>query len=417
MKENERGQALILVSLALIGLLAVAGLALDGGQLYRSRRQAQNAADAAALAGARLLLSETCASSGNSDLEISNAIIEFADRNGVTWDGSNILAQYIKVENDGLGTLTVVNSRAQATGISVTLVMTSNTSFMRIVGIDHMTTPASAVAVVGPVTQMAGGSILPIGVPDEILSQMSPGDYMTIENDAVCRDHNPENCIADPDANYGNANSQRGWLNFGYIYNTERYQQNNPSRRTHEVSLNANAIKAVIEVAAGLIPNNPPWWLGDPPQLPPIFIGAPPSPWPDTDGNSTYYLDGDFILGGTGQKQAGMNTLFEELAGQTVYLPVFDRVYPVSYMINNPSTFPTPYVEDSSGPWPNPSSANNYLYHIVGFVAVELPDPPPAGNAKDVEGTLIQVGVGQGEINPTQPLQCDLRIHGVILWK
>ena len=122
-------------------------------------------------------------------------------------------------------------------------------------------------------------------------------------------------------------------------------------------------------------------------------------------------------MGGTGQMQAGMGTMFDALAGQTVYLPVFDRVYPVSYLINNPGIFPTPYVEDSSGPWPNPNSANNYLYHIIGFAAVELPDPPPPGNPKDIEGTLIQVGIGNGEIDPTQPLQCDLRVHGVILWK
>lgn len=417
MKEKERGQALILVALSLIGLLAMVGVALDGGQLYRSRREAQNAADAAALAGARLLLNEACQPSGNGDQEISSAIIEFAGRNGVIWDGSNIHAQYIKVENDELGTLTVVSSREEATGISVTLMMTSSTTFLRIVGIRDMVTPASAVATVGPVTQIAGGNILPIAVPDEVLSQMAPSDYITVENDAVCRDFNPENCVEDPNGDYSNANSQRGWLNFGYMYNTERYQQNNPTRRTHQVNLNANDIKSIIEVVAGLIPNNPPWWLGNPPRIPPIFIGTPPSPWPDVDGNSTYYLDGDFILGGTGQMQAGMHTLFDELYGQTVYLPVFDRVYPASYLIEHSATFPTPYVEDNAGPWPNPNSANSYFYHIIGFVAVELPDSPPAGNPKDIEGTLIQVGIGQGEIDPTQPLQCDLRVHGVVLWK
>lgn len=48
----ERGQALILIALAAIGLFAIAGLAIDGSAKYADRRHAQNAADAAALAGA-----------------------------------------------------------------------------------------------------------------------------------------------------------------------------------------------------------------------------------------------------------------------------------------------------------------------------------------------------------------------------
>ena len=55
MKPNllvERGQALILIALAAIGLFAVTALAIDGSVKFSDRRHAQNAADAAALAGA-----------------------------------------------------------------------------------------------------------------------------------------------------------------------------------------------------------------------------------------------------------------------------------------------------------------------------------------------------------------------------
>ena len=48
----ERGQALILIALAALGLFGVAGLAIDGSAKYSDRRHAQNAADTAALAGA-----------------------------------------------------------------------------------------------------------------------------------------------------------------------------------------------------------------------------------------------------------------------------------------------------------------------------------------------------------------------------
>lgn len=48
-----RGQALICVALLLPLLLSIVGLALDGGIVFAARRQAQNAADAAARAGAQ----------------------------------------------------------------------------------------------------------------------------------------------------------------------------------------------------------------------------------------------------------------------------------------------------------------------------------------------------------------------------
>lgn len=52
-KRARRGQALIWTALLLPLLLAIVGLALDGGIVFAARRQAQNAADAAARAGAQ----------------------------------------------------------------------------------------------------------------------------------------------------------------------------------------------------------------------------------------------------------------------------------------------------------------------------------------------------------------------------
>src|ERR1041384_2398959 len=47
-----RGQALIVIALAAVGLFAIVGLAIDGSIKFSDRRHAQNAADTAALAGA-----------------------------------------------------------------------------------------------------------------------------------------------------------------------------------------------------------------------------------------------------------------------------------------------------------------------------------------------------------------------------
>ena len=49
---KESGQALVIIALAAIGLFGITGLAIDGTAKFSDRRHAQNAADAAALAGA-----------------------------------------------------------------------------------------------------------------------------------------------------------------------------------------------------------------------------------------------------------------------------------------------------------------------------------------------------------------------------
>jgi hypothetical protein len=51
-KRFEPGQALILIALAMVGILGMAALVVDGGNSFLDRRRAQNAADSAALASA-----------------------------------------------------------------------------------------------------------------------------------------------------------------------------------------------------------------------------------------------------------------------------------------------------------------------------------------------------------------------------
>jgi len=50
--KHEQGQALVLITFAMIGLVGITGLAVDGGIAYTEKRDSQNAADAAAMAGA-----------------------------------------------------------------------------------------------------------------------------------------------------------------------------------------------------------------------------------------------------------------------------------------------------------------------------------------------------------------------------
>ncbi|MDP1779040.1 MAG: Tad domain-containing protein, partial [Anaerolineales bacterium] len=52
-RENESGQAIIMIVFAIVGLIALTALSVDGGNAYSNRRHAQNAADTAAFAAAR----------------------------------------------------------------------------------------------------------------------------------------------------------------------------------------------------------------------------------------------------------------------------------------------------------------------------------------------------------------------------
>lgn len=50
--KSARGQALVLIALAIVGLAGIAGLVIDGGNVFLDRKNAQNAADSAVLAAA-----------------------------------------------------------------------------------------------------------------------------------------------------------------------------------------------------------------------------------------------------------------------------------------------------------------------------------------------------------------------------
>ena len=52
---DDRGAVLIFLAISLVGLIALAGLVLDGGRAYGERRQMQNAADSASMAATRQL--------------------------------------------------------------------------------------------------------------------------------------------------------------------------------------------------------------------------------------------------------------------------------------------------------------------------------------------------------------------------
>jgi len=95
--ENEKGAITIHVAIALIALLAFISFVVDYGVMWVSRRQAQNAADSGALAGAISLLRDD-ASSATAKLSAA----KFAETN-VIWGAANVGGSNIVVDTSGTG--------------------------------------------------------------------------------------------------------------------------------------------------------------------------------------------------------------------------------------------------------------------------------------------------------------------------
>ena len=72
---QQRGQTLVLFALGLTVIMLAVGLVIDGGYALAQRREAQNASDFAALAGARVIAEWVGGDTGNgSDANVEAAI-------------------------------------------------------------------------------------------------------------------------------------------------------------------------------------------------------------------------------------------------------------------------------------------------------------------------------------------------------
>jgi len=148
-KKTERGQALILIVFAIVGLIAMTGLTVDGGMAYSDRRQAQNAADTAAFAAARAKIR-------NEPWKMAGTIL--AAENGYTDLDSTIGTEsdFVNVEVYGCeepaATCEGIEPGKEDEYLQVKITSTINTTFGRIVGIPQLTNRVNSVAKAKPAT-------------------------------------------------------------------------------------------------------------------------------------------------------------------------------------------------------------------------------------------------------------------------
>ena len=148
---KEKGQAIVLIAFAIIGLVGLTGLAIDGGNAYAERRHAQNAADTAVVAAA---LAKT---RGNPNWQTAG--LDMASNNG--YNNSNpehsvILHSCNDTSNPDV--LCAAPYDGNAEYLHIVIHSTVQTFFAPVIGISQTTNRVEAIARAKPSKQMYDGN-------------------------------------------------------------------------------------------------------------------------------------------------------------------------------------------------------------------------------------------------------------------
>ncbi len=170
--DRQRGQSLVIVAIAMVVLVLFVAIAVDASDAYVHRRTAQNAADAAALAGGRELGAQINQEIYNSSL-IKADMNSFAEQNDIPdTDGAladvlnrNVVGYYLDEEGDRLSEDPVGSPAGDAFlfdahGIEAVTFITAPTFFGGIIGLDGMPVQASAAVLLQP--PCAASCVVPI---------------------------------------------------------------------------------------------------------------------------------------------------------------------------------------------------------------------------------------------------------------
>lgn len=151
-KQFEKSQALVLIAVAMLALLGLTAIAIDGGNVYRDRRQAQNAADTAALAAALAIVKN------NADWE--QAALDRANSNGYANDGTRSIVEVYRPPIEGPYT-------GNNEYVQVIITSRVDTYFAGILGFNQLTNRVQAVARARPPQALFNGNTVVGLAPSE----------------------------------------------------------------------------------------------------------------------------------------------------------------------------------------------------------------------------------------------------------
>jgi len=145
-RDGERGAFVVLMAVSILALLGLTGLVVDGGRAYADHRATQNAADAAALAGAGALNSVLFAGAGQ-EAVVYNAVVASLAANNVNGSPD---CRLVDQAGGDLGDCPTANTGAglpaAVAGVSVRARDSQSGSFIKALGISGFSASASATA-------------------------------------------------------------------------------------------------------------------------------------------------------------------------------------------------------------------------------------------------------------------------------
>lgn len=145
--KSESGQAIILIVFAIVGLIGLTALTVDGGMAYSNRRHAQNASDTAALAAARAKVRQE---------PWKGAALVIASENGFTdlFADDNSSDDSINVEvygcEEAASTCGVYAGNPEYLQVRITSIV--DTFFARVIGVQQVTNRVNSVVQAKPAT-------------------------------------------------------------------------------------------------------------------------------------------------------------------------------------------------------------------------------------------------------------------------
>lgn len=187
---NERGQVLVIVAVAMVAIVAMVGLVVDGGYAWGKQRDTQNAADAAAEAGAVVLAQRLAGVvPAKTDADVAAAVLLAGSENNISPPDAWYTDIYGNLLDD-TGAITANRADAakvgsgaippNAAGVEAIGSQTFDTFLVRVIGFDQLTATAPATAVAGYAQDIcsaeAGCDVIPVTVPVTVLGCDGQGD-------------------------------------------------------------------------------------------------------------------------------------------------------------------------------------------------------------------------------------------------
>lgn len=200
-RHGQQGQAIALFGLALTALVLGTAVVVDGGYGFAQRRATQNAADFAALAGARIVgihLTGRPAGAGTA-ANVEEAVLETLEQNGATL----IDARYVDENGVVLGNVGDATTIPHGTfGVVVNARTDWHPFLLGIIGVTDWAASASATAYTPG--RSIGGGVMPLGIHEDVY-----------DAHARCEVTELDDCIGDLTSGQLNIPGGFAWLKFG----------------------------------------------------------------------------------------------------------------------------------------------------------------------------------------------------------